>query len=145
MTLVKVKPVVKRFPTFSNDFDRLFNSVFANDFPATSTNTKVHPAVNILENEGNYRLELAAPGLEKVDFEIKVEKGILSISVNKDAKGDESEKYKRKEFGFYKFERSFRLPDYTDTTAIEAAYEQGILKVKLPRKAETAPKRIEIV
>ncbi|MCG8330962.1 MAG: Hsp20/alpha crystallin family protein [Chitinophagales bacterium] len=145
MTLVKVKPVVKRFPTFSNDFDRLFNSVFANDFPATSTNTKVQPAANIIENEGNYRLELAAPGLEKGDFEIKVEKGILSISVNKDVKEGENEKYKRKEFGFYQFERSFRLPDFTDTSAIEAVYEQGILKVKLPRKAETAPKRIEIV
>jgi len=144
MTFVKVRPSVKRYRTFNDDFDRLFNQLFSGEANGSKNNTSQRPAVNIIENEGNYRLELAAPGLQKENFNIDVEKDVLTISVNKQAEMEEKVEYKRREFGNYQFERSFRLPDFIDVNAIEARYEQGILQLALPRKAEAAPKRIEI-
>lgn len=144
MTLVKARPMVKRYHTINNDFDRLFNSFFTNNATETKTTGHTQVAVNVLEKEGNFRLELAAPGLRKEDFEISVEKDVLTISANKAETKDEKDNYKRREFGRYNFKRSFRLADFIDTNAIEATYEQGILKINLLRKAEAAPKQITI-
>ena len=147
MTFVKVRPSAKRFPAMTDDFDRLFNDLFYNG-SSINTNHKPglisRPTVNIIENDGSYVLELAAPGLEKEDFEISVEKEVMTISVAKDLNMDETARFKRREFGNYQFKRSFRLPDTINTEAIEAKYEAGVLKLALPVKEEVAPKRIEI-
>lgn len=144
MTLVKARPMVRRYHTNNNDFERLFNGFFTNNATESKTTGKTQVPVNVLETEGNFRLELAAPGLRKEDFEISVEKDMLTISVNKAENKEEKDNYKRREFGVYNFKRSFRLADFIDTNAIEATYEQGILKINLARKAETAPKQITI-
>ena len=144
MTLVKARPMVRRYNTINNDFDRLFNSFFTNNVTEPKAKGQTQVPVNVLETEGNFRLELAAPGLRKEDFEISVEKGMLTISANKADAKDEKDNYKRREFGVYNFKRSFRLADFIDTNAIEATYEQGILKINLARKAEAAPKQITI-
>lgn len=145
MTLVRVKPAVKRYRTFNDDFDRLFSHLFAGETNGKKAASKPRPAVNIIEKEGNYRLELAAPGMKKENFNIDLDKDVLTISANKQTeKAEDKVEYKRREFGQYQFERSFRLPDYIDVDAIEARYEQGILKLVLPRKKEADPKRIEI-
>jgi HSP20 family protein len=144
MTLVKARPMVKRYHTINNDFDRLINSFFTNDVSKPQTRGQAQVPVNVLETAGNFCLELAAPGLRKEDFEIRIEKDMLTISANKAEAKDEKDSYKRREFGAYNFKRSFRLADFIDTNAIEATYEQGILKISLMRKAETAPKQITI-
>jgi HSP20 family protein len=144
MTSVKVRPASKRYTTISDDFDRLFNGFFNDSYRQVQAPSTTQIAVNVIQNDKNYRLELSAPGLEKEDFEIKIEKNVLTIAVNKEAKKEENVTYKRREFGVYNFTRSFRLADTIDTNAIDAKYEQGILKVALPMKAEMAPKRIEI-
>jgi|SRR5690606_26169989 len=94
------------------------------------------PAVNIKENENDYQVELAAPGLEKEDFNIEVKEGILKLSVSKTVQEEEKkENYTRKEFGFQKFERNFALPKNSiQIENIQASYEQGILKVTLPKQ-----------
>ena len=94
------------------------------------------PAVNIKETETEYQLELAAPGLNKEDFNLEIKEGILKLSVSKKKQEEEkTEKYTRKEFGFQKFERNFALPKNTiQIENIQANYEQGILTVTLPKQ-----------
>jgi HSP20 family protein len=132
MTLVKVNnPVAKTF-------DGLFNDLFA-DFPATfgrnwRNDAFAFPPVNISENEGNYQLQLAAPGYDKADFNLNLEGNLLSISAEKKTETkDENSKHIRKEFGYKSFNRSFTLDENIDSAKISAKYENGILYVELPK------------
>lgn len=140
-TLVKTNG---NFPTlFGNVFGKDFNELFA---PANLTNYGV-PAVNIVEGESGFRLEVAAPGLKKEDFKINLENNVLSISAQKEQKNEETtEKYTRKEFSFNSFRRSFTLPNTIDGEKIAATYTDGVLHVELPKKEEAkkTPRLIEI-
>lgn len=140
-TLVKTNG---NFPTlFGNVFGKDFNELFA---PANLTNYGV-PAVNIVEGESGFRLEVAAPGLKKEDFKINLENNVLSISAQKEQKTEENtEKYTRKEFSFNSFRRSFTLPNTIDGEKIVATYTDGVLNVELPKKEEAkkTPRLIEI-
>jgi len=119
------------------------------------------PAVNILENSDSFVLEIAAPGLKKEDFSVEVEKDLLKISAGKtevidsekneantevDANTESEEqvevKIRRKEFNFSKFIRSFKLPENINTDEIQANYENGVLKLTLPKVEEKVLKRM---
>ncbi|MCK6691468.1 MAG: Hsp20/alpha crystallin family protein [Thermoanaerobaculia bacterium] len=107
----------------------------------------VQPVVNILETADGFRIEVAAPGLNKEDFKISVEKNLLTISAQKEnARAEEGVKVHRREFAYGAFERVFRLPETIDTNQIKANFKNGILYVNLDKKAETKPavKTIEI-
>lgn len=105
-------------------------------------------AVNVAENEDAFRLEIAAPGWSKDDFNIEVDQDVLTVSAEKEVKEDEVKpKYLRKEFGTGTFKRRFSLPDTVDAQAIKAEYVNGILEVTLPKKEEAKPqpaRKIEI-
>lgn len=96
------------------------------------------PAVNIVENEANFTLEVAAPGLQKEDFKIEVKNDQLTVWTDIKAKED-AKKYSRQEFGFGNFKRSFTLPETVDSENISAKYTDGILYVAIPKleKAKT--------
>lgn len=95
------------------------------------------PAVNIKENEKNFEIELAAPGMEKKDFEISVNNNILTISAERKQENEVKEdNYTRKEFGYTSFSRSFNLPVNTSEDNINAKYDNGILKVLIEKKNE---------
>ena len=122
-------------------FNRSIGDLVGGDF------NNSHPAVNILERANEFAIHLAAPGLEKVDFKIQLEKNQLVVSVKKEKTAlAEGEKFTRREFGYTEFRRAFTLPDSIDATAIKASYEQGILSLVLPKLAEKQPssKTIEI-
>lgn len=133
----------KTFGNFVDDFfNRSIGDFFGSDFTISS------PSVNVIEEEGVYRIEVAAPGLEKGDFEVNVDNGFLHISGEHKRKEEvKEEKYMRREFNYTSFKRSFELPETVKAEEIEAAYENGVLKIKLPKetkaKVETA-KFIEI-
>lgn len=145
MTLVKVNnPMAK-------GFDGLVNEFF-NEFPATFGKTIRQdvfgfPPVNIRENDDAYQLEIAAPGLEKTDFNMNLDKNILTISTEKKEENkEETPKFIRKEFSYKAFKRSFTIDEKIDAANISAKYENGILKVALPKKEEVkvAPKEITV-
>ncbi|MDF7819720.1 Hsp20/alpha crystallin family protein [Runella sp. MFBS21] len=140
-TLVKTNG---NFPTlFGNVFGKDFNDLFA---PATLSNYGV-PAVNIVEHNNGFRLEVAAPGLKKEDFKINLENNVLTISAQQEQKNEETtEKYTRKEFSFASFRRSFTLPNTVDAEQVNATYADGVLKIELPKKdeAKKTPRVIEI-
>jgi len=103
------------------------------------------PAVNILDNKDNYIMELAAPGLKKGDFKIKLDNQLLTISSEKkEEKEEQEENYTRKEFVFSSFSRSFTLPKTIVFDKIKADYKDGILIVNLPKKEEEAKLTREI-
>lgn len=125
-------------------FDRMMNEMMSNFFQGTDGTMA---AVNIIEAPDHYRIEMAAPGLKKDDFELKMDNGMLTISVKKEWKLEEGHEFRRREFAYYDFERSFMLPDTVDADKIKATYKNGILTVTLPKKEEAKekpPRKIEI-
>ncbi len=126
-----------------NLLDRVLDNEF--HFTAGSDTFKSVPAVNISEDEDNFTLDLAAPGLSKEDFKIEINDRILSISAEQKTESETDEKkFRRKEFSYTTFKRSFRLPKLVNGDAIEARYEDGVLSLQIPKLEEAKPKRKEI-
>lgn len=145
MTLVKFNgtPVKK---SYSSIFDDFFN-----DWTGVGSDSNINKwsqaPVNIHETKDAYHLELSAPGLKKEDIKINVENGLLTISYEKD-ESTTSEEYKtvRREFTYNSFKRSFTLNDKVNASEIQGKYENGVLKVLLPKKpeAQAVSKQIDI-
>lgn len=136
MTFVNVNPRRRRSHTV-NPFFNLFNDVLTNSVGEAEKNlVKSRPAVNVIEGKEDFRLEIAAPGLKKSDFNIHVEKDVLTISAKVENEKIEGIKYSRKEFDYNEFKRTFHLPKTIDTTKIEAKFEDGILYLTLAKKEE---------
>ncbi|MBS1568037.1 MAG: Hsp20/alpha crystallin family protein [Bacteroidetes bacterium] len=94
------------------------------------------PRVNITEQPDGFTLELLAPGFAKEDLKLNVEKDVLTISSEKEAsKLDENERFTRREFARHAFQRQFRLPEQVQADKITAEHVNGVLTVKLPKKA----------
>ena len=102
------------------------------------------PAVNVKENNEQFDLELAAPGMEKKDFNIEVDQNVLTISSEKEAKEEENVAglFTRREFSYHSFKRSFNLPETVDYGKIAASYKDGILSVVIPKKEEAKPQPV---
>ncbi len=127
-------PVIRKhqlFPAIADDF---FGRDFLADFFDNKTGISV-PAVNVREGKDHYTIEVAAPGLNKEDFRINLEKNILTISSEKEAKKEENEeRFMRREFSYASFCRSFSLPQTIDSEKIMASHKDGILYVEIPKK-----------
>lgn len=122
-------------------FDGLFNDEFLRPFFGDRAVACVNPAANVLESADTFYLEIAAPGISKEDFKISIEKDVLKVQVAKEQTADENQpSFRRREFNFSSFERSFKLPKSVNQEGIEARYEQGVLTVKLPKLVEAQEK-----
>jgi HSP20 family protein len=141
MTLVRFNRVTPNVNFIDNVFNRSLNSHWGIDaFNAT-------PAVNVLENENRYLIELAAPGLQKEDFSIKIENGQLIVTVEKLLKTEtDSTDFKRREFGYHSFSKNFTLPENINLDSITADYTNGVLILEIPKVAPEKPivKTIEL-
>ena len=127
---------VGMLPTVFDDFFKPWNEWFDNGGSLMGRMMTV-PAVNIIENKDDYMVSLAVPGMKKDDFNIDVEGNILTISSEKEEnKEEKDEKYNRREYSYSSFSRSFTLPEEVNKEKIEAKYEDGLLKLMLPKKEE---------
>ena len=137
MTLVKTKNNGNLIPSvFSDLFDT--DRFFGTDWFEKEFSRRV-PAVNIKENGKEFTVELAVPGFAKSDFKVNVENDVLTISAEKqDEKKEENERFTRKEFSYSSFSRSFTLPPSASGEKIGAKYENGVLKLALPKKESRA-------
>jgi HSP20 family protein len=117
-------------------------NLFDDDFFSVSKNsTSSLPAVNIREDEKNYVLELAVPGLDKKDLKIDINEDVLTVSSETKNENEVSrDGYKRKEFSYSSFSRSFYIPENVNRDNIEANYKDGILKVEFPKQEEEKTK-----
>ncbi len=127
-------------PTIAKRSFRPFymGSIFDDDFfPVISNRSNSMPAVNIREDEKSFMLDLAVPGIDKKDLKIDINEDVLTVSSEtKNEMEDNREGYKRKEFSYTSFCRSFQIPDNVSREKIEANYKDGILSVSLPKFEE---------
>lgn len=142
MTLAKLSN--NWFPSFPSLIDRFFEGDMMdwNTWNFAGSDSTL-PAVNVKENDNEYMIEVAAPGMKKGDFKVNYENGRLTITAEKKAEHEEKQKEKitRKEFNYQSFQRSFTVPENTvHTEKIAAKYEDGILHVALPKREEFKPK-----
>ncbi|WP_018617790.1 Hsp20/alpha crystallin family protein [Spirosoma luteum] len=128
---------------FGRDMNDLFNT-------SVSSFSNV-PAVNVLENEDGFQIEVAAPGLNKENFKLNLNHNNLTISGSQETAKEESDKedkrYTRREFNYSSFQRTFTLPTSVDVDAIRASYADGLLTIELPKRGEAKvkpPRQIEI-
>lgn len=119
----------------------MFNDFFDNDWMEKSNATA--PAINVLENENSYDLELAAPGMTKDDFKVSLdENGDLVINMEKKQENNDEKKhghYLRREFSYSKFQQTMLLPEDADREKINAQVEHGVLKVNIPKVVKVEP------
>jgi HSP20 family protein len=143
MTLVKVNNNAVK--PFGQLFDEFFNELPS--FGRHWTNGLEFPPVNIHETKDAFHLELNVPGRNKEDFKVNVENGLLTISFEKKEE-TKSEDYKtiRREFSYKSFSRSFNVDKNVDAAKIQAKYENGLLKILVPKKEESkeATKQITV-
>jgi len=131
-------------PVYWDDFfnDRVFNSY--NNAQCNHTS----PAVNVIENDNDFEIEVAVPGLSRKDFNIEVEEDVLTISSKeKEKKEENKQNFSRREFSFKSFKRSFQLPETVDQDQVHASNKDGVLTIILVKKEEVvqkAPRQIEV-
>ncbi len=117
----------------------IFNDFFDNDWMERANATA--PAINVLETENNYKVELAAPGMTKEDFNVNIdEESNLVITMEKKTESKKEDKkdgrYLRREFSYSKFQQTMILPDDVDKEKISAQVENGVLSIQLPKYTE---------
>lgn len=131
------------FPGFPSFLDKFFegDQMDWNNWNFAEKNSTL-PAINVLENEDEFKIEVAAPGMRKEDFAINYENGRLNISSEKkEEKKSEKEKISRCEFSYQSFQRSFTVAESSiEVDKIAAKYEDGILRLVLPKREEVKPK-----
>lgn len=123
----------------------IFNDFFDNDWMVRANATA--PAINVFETEQEYKVELAAPGMTKEDFNVCIdEESNLVITMEKKVENKEEEKdgrYLRRDFSYSKFQQTMILPDNVDKENISAVVENGVLNIQLPKLSEEAVKKAE--
>jgi HSP20 family protein len=125
----------------------MFNDLF--DKHLTEKNNDNSPAINIKEGKDNFEIEVAAPGLNKSDFAIRIdEDNDLIICAEKKQEGttesNENEKrFLRRDFTYSKFEQSLSLPENIDKEAIIAKMEHGVLQIVIPKISEEELKKVQ--
>ena len=136
MTLIKFKQPYRTngIAGFNNIMDELFENSIQKDFRTWTT-----PAANIISVENNFELQIAAPGFKRDDFKINIEAERLTVSaVMKETKDDN---VIHREYRFGSFNRVFSLPDDIAEEKITATYEDGILRILLPKDSEKSKAR----
>lgn len=138
-------PIMHRNSWLPDVFDDFFNTDFMPRANATA------PAINVIENDKNYTVELAAPGLKKEDFNVNVDDdGNLSIKMEQKHENKEEDKkahYLRREFSYSKYEQTLLLPDDVDKEKISAKVNDGVLTVEIPKleqKQTKVQRQIEV-
>lgn len=140
MSIIKRNEFLPGLSLFDDFFSRdLWNWGMNNN---SSTNTSI-PLVNIKETADNFEVEVAAPGMNKEDFKIELDGNVLTITSERKDENEvkEGDRYTRREFSYQSFQRSFQLPkEVVDAEKIEAKYENGVLKLLVPKKEEARPR-----
>lgn len=127
-------------------FPSILGEIFNEEVFDKISNKISVPAVNLVESANSYEIHMAAPGLTKEDFKVSLENKTLTISSEKSKETEDlQDNFTRKEYSYNSFSRSFRIPENTDVEHIEAKYENGELRVFLPKIEKTTDRLVEVV
>jgi len=140
-------PSVKTRSFLPGFVDEFFGNDLLSNFFDTQTGVNL-PSVNVIEGADDFKIEVAAPGLEKKDFKIDLHNNVLTVSSEKEKKEEnKTDKFLRREFSYTSFKRSFSLPEAGEPEKIKATYDNGILVITIPKKEqakERPPREIKI-
>ncbi len=140
MTLVRMQKPSEMQSAFGyRNLSEVMNNLFAEERLCNSQYIAIPPA-NIIESKFDFRIEISAPGFEKTDFKIDLDKSLLTISLDKKMDENNDEKFNLKEYSYNPFSRSFRISDKINTEKINAIYKNGILQIILPKREEAIEK-----
>ena len=144
-------PVLTRWDPFrelsalQNRMNRLFEEQYGGGREESLTTGAFVPPVDIYEDEHSIQLKLEVPGIDEKDLDIKVENNTLTVSgERKFEKEEKEENFHRVERRYGSFSRSFTLPNTVSTEDVQADYENGVLKIRLAKRAEAKPKQIKV-
>ncbi|WP_223584773.1 Hsp20/alpha crystallin family protein [Sphingobacterium sp. GVS05A] len=135
------------FSLFSPMFDNFNRELLNWDNKNYSSTSTTVPAVNIRENGDTFEVEVAAPGMAKDDFKVTLDGNLLTISSVKQEQNEEhTDNYTRREFSYQSFQRSFELQkEVVDQDNIQARYENGVLRLTIPKKEEAKQKEPRLI
>jgi HSP20 family protein len=121
--------------------DDIFGRELFDNFLSSTAASNI-PAVNVVEQNDEYRIEVAAPGLDKNDFKVDLDNRVLTISCEKEHKREDgnNEQFMRREFSYSSFRRTFSMPETVDAEKIKANHKNGVLYIHIPKKEEAKPK-----
>ena len=145
--------LAKRNGNLTNSLPGLFDDFFTRDLFDWGTSNfsgagTTLPAVNVKETADTFEVEMAAPGMNKEDFKVELNNNVLTISSERKHEHEEKdgEKYSRKEFSYQSFQRSFTLAkEAVDADNIQARYENGVLKLSIPKREEVKQKPARLI
>lgn len=143
------RPIDSNFnglPTLPSWFDDILGKGFTSEYLSNFNTGITLPAVNVLETNDEFILEMAVPGLKKADFQVNIDNNMLSISAEISSENNQAaDNYTRREFGYSTFKRTFDIPETVVTDHIFAKYNDGILKITLPKREEAKKKPIKTI
>jgi HSP20 family protein len=148
MTLVKFRngTGINNFPTIGSTLN--FPSFFSDTLERLWSDEEVSwmPSVNIKERAEDFKIDLAVPGMDKKDFNVEVEDGVLTVSGERtEENNEENEKLTRREFHYGSFKRTFSLPDSANPENIQASYKDGVLSLTIAKREESRKKPKKLV
>lgn len=143
MALIRANQPELGLPTLSNSFSTMLDRFFDE---AVRSNQNFVPSVDLKETDNGYEIDVNVPGMKKDDIKVELDGNTLHISGEKHQKDEDKDKtYHRVESEYGYFHRSFNLPESAKTEDINAEYEEGVLKIQVPKdKEKTETKKIEI-
>ena len=149
MTLLTRWEPLREFSTMQDRMsrmNRLFRESYSPEGPEEAlTTTSFAPPVDIYEDEHNIALKLEVPGIDEKDIDVRIEGNTLTVHGERKIEKDEKEEnFRRVERHYGSFTRSFTLPSSVDLGQVSANYDNGVLRIKLAKKAEAKPKQIKV-
>jgi HSP20 family protein len=134
------RPSISRL---SSPLDRFFRNDLLDFWSGGDSAIDTIPSINITEEQNHYKIEMAAPGMKKDDFNIDIDNNLINISsekesesANENGNGKKNNNYTFREYNYSSFSRSFSIPDNAETSKITAKYTDGILSLNIPKKSE---------
>jgi HSP20 family protein len=132
-----------RFASLRDELDHLFDHSFAPVFRTPGSFSHWTPALDVFQDKDQFTIVAELPGLKKEDIELSLQDGVLTISGERKQEKKNEEGYRNERF-FGRFQRSVTLPTGVDGNKVKATYEDGLLKVVLPKAEEAKPKKIDV-
>src|SRR2546422_10241773 len=145
MTVLTRWDPFREFTTLQDRMNRLLRDSFGSESQETLASTSFAPAVDVYEDEHNVTLKIEVPGIDEKDIDVRIENNTLTVhGERKVEKEEKEENFRRVERQYGSFIRSFTLPSSVDSGQVSAHYDNGVLKIKLAKKAEAKPKQIKV-
>jgi HSP20 family protein len=146
MALVRWAPARELYPV-QTEINRLFNTLFDTATPVSAARAARQwtPALDIVENDGDYVVRADLPGLGEGDVKVEVKDGVLTISGERKSEHEErKDGYRRIERSYGSFARSLTLPDGVDPEAVKATFEKGVLEIHVPKPEAPQAHTVEV-